>query len=64
MYLLYLPRYDDFTIYIIMYGSHIGFLATRRILAIKIMLNEFLRVKNMGIDAVWFTNEDILSFVI
>ena len=50
MYLNYLPSYDDFAIYVIIHGGHIGFPAARLAEAIKIMLNEFLRVENMGLD--------------
>ena len=47
MYLQYLPSYDDFTVYVIMHGSHIGFLAVRMV-EVKIMPCKFLRVGNMG----------------
>ena len=31
MYLNYLPSYDYFTIYVIIHGGHIGFIAARRV---------------------------------
>ena len=40
-----MPSYDDFTIYVIKHGGHIGFLAAR-----LVVLSKFLRVENIGLD--------------
>ena len=45
IYLNYVPNYDDFTIYVIIHGCHIGFIAAR-----TVVLNEFLGDENMGQD--------------